>query len=136
MACPWIKLHTHTRLNFPISMQPSHVPSAPALLHPAAIESAPVGFTLCACHPGRMAPCRWSSCGVWLQRSSLSWSSMMDLASGQSLIPRHRPELPWRPLTLTGGAQQALNAAINLHHGGFESERGVCDRRYVSGNEV
>lgn len=27
---------------------------------------------------------------------------------------------------LTGGAQQALNAAINLHHGGFESGRGVC----------
>lgn len=37
---------------------------------------------------------------------------------------------------LTGGAQQALNAAINLHHGRFESERGVCDRGYVSGNEV
>lgn len=37
---------------------------------------------------------------------------------------------------LTGGAQQALNAAINLHHGGFESEQGACDRRYVSGNEV
>lgn len=37
---------------------------------------------------------------------------------------------------LTGGAQRALNAAINLHHGGFERERGVCDRRYVSGNEV
>ncbi len=37
---------------------------------------------------------------------------------------------------LTGGAQQALNAAINLHHGGFESEQGVFDRRYVSGDEV
>lgn len=37
---------------------------------------------------------------------------------------------------LTGGAQQALNAAINLHHCRFESEQGVCDRRYVSGNEV
>lgn len=43
---------------------------------------------------------------------------------------------PEAPLALTGGAQHALSAAINLHHGGFESERGVCDRRYVSGNEV
>lgn len=43
---------------------------------------------------------------------------------------------PGGPLALTGGAQHALSAAINLHHGGFERERGVCDRRYVSGNEV
>lgn len=40
------------------------------------------------------------------------------------------------PSALTGGAQQVLNAAINLHRGGFESVQGVCDRRYVSGNEV
>lgn len=37
---------------------------------------------------------------------------------------------------LTGGAQWALNAAINLHRGGFESKGGVCDWRYFSGNEV
>jgi len=37
---------------------------------------------------------------------------------------------------LTGGAQQALNAAINLHHGRYESGGGVDDKRYVSGNEV
>lgn len=43
---------------------------------------------------------------------------------------------PGGPPALTGGAQHALSAAINLHHGGFKSERGVCDRRYVSGNEV
>lgn len=52
MARPCMKLHTQLH---------------PILLHPAAIESAPGGFTLCACRPGRMAPSRWSSCGVWLQ---------------------------------------------------------------------
>ena len=80
--------------------------------------------------------CRWSSCGGWLQRSSLSWSSR----DGSCLRTVSRSEAQTGAAlgapALTGGAQQALNAAINLHHGGFESERGVCDRRYVSGNEV
>ena len=54
----------------------------------------------------------------------------MDQAAGRS------PAAPEAPPALTGGAQHALSAAINLHHGGLESERGVCDRRYVFGNEV
>ncbi|KAA8595336.1 hypothetical protein FQN60_012471, partial [Etheostoma spectabile] len=33
---------------------------------------------------------------------------------------------------LTGGAQQALNAAINLHHGGFESKRGEKNEGFYS----
>lgn len=129
--------HTHTH-----SSQPLRYPHTPShtLLHPAAMEPAPLQLDWLgaqACQPGRMAPCRWSSCGAWLQRSSLSWTLMMDLAPGQSPVPGHRAELPWGgPPALTGGAQQALNAAINLHHGGLESERGVRDRRYVSGNEV
>ncbi|KAI3353463.1 hypothetical protein L3Q82_019988 [Scortum barcoo] len=90
----------------------------------AAIESAPVGFAQCACHPGRMAPCRWSSCGGWLRRSSPA----VDFRDGSCLGTVSRSEAQTGAAlgasALTGGAQQALNAAINLHHGGPESERG------------
>lgn len=37
---------------------------------------------------------------------------------------------------MTGGAQQALSAAINLHHGDEERARCVCDSRYVTANMV
>lgn len=69
----------------------------PTLVHPTAIEPAHVGVAQCTCHPGQMTLCRWSSCGGWLQRSNLSQTSMMDLAPGQSLVSRHRSELPWGP---------------------------------------
>ncbi|KAM7419754.1 hypothetical protein PAMA_016711 [Pampus argenteus] len=104
--------------------EPSHVPSVPALLHPAAIESAPVGFTQCACHPGRMAPCRWSSC----DRLAPEIQPVADFHDGSC---PGTVACSWAQTgaalgapALTGGAQQALNAAINLHHGGFEGERG------------
>lgn len=105
---------TSVAISHPTLPPPSHPPKL------AAIRSAAGGFTQWACHPGRMAPCRWSRCGGRLQRSSLSWTFMIDLAPGRSFLSQAQTRAALGSAALTGGAQQALNAAINLHHGRFE----------------
>lgn len=119
LACPWINLHTRAAIRF--------APARVGRIRPPFLSSwtdgPRVGGPAAASGSGDPACPAAALCDG-------SGSGTLSCSGAQT---RAAPEAP---PALTGGAQHALSAAINLHHGGFESERGVCDRRYVSGNEV